>query len=239
MKPKIIHWAVIGGLMTAAAVVVTVRRAGLPCATAFVAGERGETTGNESFAIPPVASSVEATRSVLDRRVADAMREGIRRAWAHPATAGPAEEAPPAPFGVTDAAGRVSATGRLLAPMPAADSTHNDGGGPSLAQYISDRLQQDFVPLLQQCFADEVHKSPGLTGTAVLNYRIVGDESVGGVVDTATVDPMKSTLNSAEFSECVTESMKSVAFGAPPADQKELAGKYSITFGPNTPKSGG
>ena len=180
----------------------------------------------ESAAGGGVAASPE-----LDRGAADEMRERLRRLLASMPAGGPLAEDAPAEAGV----GPLSASGRSLAPMPKGTGPIDGGGVTALTQYIQDRMREDFFPLAGQCYRRELAKSPGLTGDVVLDYRIVGDDRVGGVVDDASIDEQGSTLKSSAFDQCLTESMMSVRFGAPPDGDHATTARLSIHFSPPPP----
>jgi len=66
----------------------------------------------------------------------------------------------------------------------------------------------------------------------VMESSIVGDKGIGGVVDSVSIDREKSTLKSAGFATCLTESMMSVSFGAPPEDTHKTTIRNAMVFSP-------
>jgi hypothetical protein len=184
---------------------------------------------------PPSASVTSAAPErtsgpVLDRAHADKMREDILRLLAE---AGPFVGSTPMP---TAAAwnGPLSATGRPLAPMPAAGPAA-DGGVDPLAAYIRDRVREDFMPLALKCYTNELETNPKLAGRARMKFKIVGDKRVGGVVDGAELDTKDSDLTNPAFVQCLTESMMSVSFGAPPDGHGSTSVEYPFEFSPDEP----
>jgi hypothetical protein len=103
-----------------------------------------------------------------------------------------------------------------------------DGGGV-LGAYIRDRVHEDLFPLAKDCYERALTKNPKLAGRLVVSFTIVGDRRVGGVVDSAEIDD-SSDLGDPEVSECVKESMMSVAFDAPPEGRVTVT--YPIVFSP-------
>ena len=68
-----------------------------------------------------------------------------------------------------------------------------------------------------------------------LSFRIVGDKRVGGVVDQASLSLGDGGAPSdPEFERCMTESMMSVSFDAPP-NGGEVTVKYPIELAPDPP----
>jgi hypothetical protein len=171
----------------------------------------------------PSSTPTTTSGPVLDREKADEMREKLHALFAE---AGPLwaddeiDASDPVPL---------SATGRPLAPMPSG-TIIGDGGTSPLAEYVKDRMREDFMPLARQCYEHELEKDPKFSGRFVLKYRIVGDKHIGGVVDSAVYDDEKTTMKSASFAQCMTESMMSVSFGAPPEDQHEINITYPYVF---------
>jgi hypothetical protein len=140
----------------------------------------------------------------LDREKADRMREQIRalltnartQASAAPETSAPAASVAP-PF-------------RSMPSVPA------DGGGTNVdPDYLKNIVARDFAPLAKNCYEGALAKNPELSGKAVIHFEILGDRSVGGVVNDARL-VKGTTLDDPEFRTCVTESIMSVAFDAPP-----------------------
>ncbi len=105
------------------------------------------------------------------------------------------------------------------------------GGGGALGDYIRDRVHEDLFPLAKECYTHALEKNPKLAGRLIVSFTIAGDRRVGGVVDSAKVEP-SSTLSDPEVSDCVRESMMSVSFDAPPDGQSSVSVTYPILFLP-------
>jgi len=111
----------------------------------------------------------------------------------------------------------------------------SDGG--ALHDYIRDRVHEDLFPLARECYSAALARKPKLAGKLVVNFTIVGDTRVGGVVDSAEIDPT-SNLVDQEMSTCVKESMMSVAFDAPPEGRSLVTVTYPIEFSPDDAPDG-
>lgn len=164
---------------------------------------------------------------VLDRKRADEMREQLRALFAEAGTAWGAAE--PDPSTAPKRPG--------FAEMPAPAGSGNQAQSAQ-GKYIQSVVREQFFPLARQCYEAAIAKHPGLAGKVELEFRIVGDKRVGGVVDQASLgDAGTLSLRDDAFSQCMTESMMSVSFDAPP-DGREVTVKYPIEFSPDDPDGG-
>ena len=103
--------------------------------------------------------------------------------------------------------------------------------GPSIKpEYIQQRVREDFFPLAKGCYEDMLKLHPKATGKVALHFTIVGDESVGGIVEAVNVGD-ESTLRDDEFDTCMTESMMSMSF-PPPKGGGVVTVVYPIDFSP-------
>jgi len=177
---------------------------------------------------PPKHDTTKATPPVLDRRRADEMRARILALLAEAGPGRVPDPVPPEPR-------RAASAGNRFREMPS--------GGPgnqaksAQGDYIRSVVRDDFFPLAQQCYAGAMTKHPGLRGTVELDFRIVGDTKVGGVVDEASLGDA-GDLHDDDFTECMTQSMMSVTFDAPPGGG-EVTVKYPISFSPEENDAGG
>jgi hypothetical protein len=161
-----------------------------------------------SASAAPTSSSTRAAparplqRTIRDRRTRDDVRERIYAAFG---------EVPPErhrPRAGTAAPGRTSSGENLRAAAASADA------GPLEPEYIKARIREDFVPLAKECYEAALERDPKLAGKMVFWFEIVGDEGVGGVVESADLVE-GSTLDEAELTTCMRESLLSISFEAP------------------------
>jgi hypothetical protein len=156
---------------------------------------------------PEEAGAAPQQRTLRDRARRDEVRSAIYKA--HGRTPPPAAS-PPA------------------ASPPAAGAARHAPLGPDAGslspEYIQSRIRQDFVPMARQCYEAALEKNPKLGGKLVFQFVIVGDESVGGIVESADLDE-KSTLKDLELAVCLRESLLSVSFEPP-----EGGGSVSVTY---------
>jgi hypothetical protein len=110
--------------------------------------------------------------------------------------------------------------------------------GADLRRYIRDRVRSDFMPLGGSCYEAALAKDKTLGGRVTIKFRIVGDKSVGGVVDEAEIDRDASTIDDRGLLECLAQSMQSVVFDAP-AKGGYVTVDYPFEFSPDDPPEGG
>lgn len=84
-------------------------------------------------------------------------------------------------------------------------------------RFIQQAINEDFVPMARSCAIALHAHDPKASGPATIDFKLVGDKKIGGVVDSAAVDAKKSTLHDATFETCVRESLYGVYFDPPPA----------------------
>lgn len=146
---------------------------------------------------------------VLDRRRADQIRALLRAAAARGELIGSAE-----PQRV-----EVSPTYAVMPTGVTAD------GGDALREYIHDVVHNDYLPLARECYESALRTTPELSGRVSVTFVVVGDERIGGAVESAEIDDELTTIIDESFRSCVTDSMLSVSsFGVPPG------GKVSVTY---------
>jgi hypothetical protein len=95
-------------------------------------------------------------------------------------------------------------------------------------KYIQDRIREDFVPLAKECYEAALERDESLAGKMIIEFTIVGDGSVGGVVDSANLLE-ESTLAESELSLCMRESMMSMSF-EPPESGGMTTVRYPFVF---------
>lgn len=114
--------------------------------------------------------------------------------------------------------------------MPAAEGDGNQVGKP-LGKYVDNLLKQQFQPVAEACYDELLSRSPSAAGSLVLNVKVVGDASVGGVIEEVEIAP-ESTLDDSELRLCLRESMFAMAFDAPPGGAGELTFSYPLQLSP-------
>lgn len=230
--------AVIAALAAVGAVVALLllrspKSKGKPAGTAAALEQEAEGRGPEGArpfdrpdpaAPADKASPASPTASRMDRQHADEVREKLHTLFAD---AGLAWGTAPVPE--VDAAAPMA-----LRMMPGPGS---DGGNDEMKKYIRDRMREDFFPMAADCYKNALVKNPVLKGKIILNYRIVGDQKVGGVVDSSEIGE-GSDIQDQGFNECMQQSMLGVTFDAPPEGTKELSVSYPIEFSPDDEDGG-
>ena len=98
-------------------------------------------------------------------------------------------------------------------------------------EYLQARIRQDFYPLAMACYESALAKRPELRGKVVIDFMIVGDAKVGGIVDQAKINE-RTDITDSEFTGCISESMLSVVF-APPDNDGWVTVTYPFEFSPD------
>ena len=146
---------------------------------------------------------------VLDKAKRDALREQIYRAWG---MTPPDEKSDPSTW----------------------PSGPSDGANGFGREYVRDRIRSDYFPLAKDCYEQGLKKNPALAGKIVANFRIVGSKNTGGLIDWVDMASEETTLDDHDVLECLTQSLYSVTFDAPP-DDGVVTVTYPITFAPDAP----
>lgn len=122
---------------------------------------------------------------------------------------------------------------------PEQDDTVGGGGGlkdrsgGKLAGLMKD-LQDDVMPLADECYEQAQERVPALAGALNLRFEILGDEDVGGLVE--SVDLAEgSDITDVEMIECMRETLLSTIFPAPD-DSGSTAVELSLRFAPEEPE---
>ncbi|PCC67616.1 hypothetical protein SAMN02745121_02251 [Nannocystis exedens] len=159
-----------------------------------------------------------ARREVMQRRIVTAM---AARDAAAAASRTPADPEPTRP-------GKSGARAADDAPADAIlDRTGNHG-------YLSRVLSRELMPLVDECHALVREEHPELTGMLVLDLEILGDEDIGGVVN--TLEPGKGNeIAEPALLECVRESLLAVTL-PPPEQGGRDAISLSMRFDPPKPE---
>jgi hypothetical protein len=97
-------------------------------------------------------------------------------------------------------------------------------------EYIREAVRKDLIPLAHDCYSSVLATDPKFTGTLVLEFDIMGDEDVGGIVD-GVVPGEGTDVANPEFIECMSESMMTVMF-PPPVGGGVVHVSYPLLFEP-------
>jgi hypothetical protein len=120
------------------------------------------------------------------------------------------------------------AAGRAAAGDRGGDSADRGSYDP---QYIRDNVREQIFPLLASCYQEALSRHPTLAGKLVFSFRIVGDPSVGGVIEDAEFAE-GSEIKDAEMETCTRESMMSLSLDKPPSGGGYVTVTYPVAFAP-------
>lgn len=100
--------------------------------------------------------------------------------------------------------------------------------------YLMKVMNEELMPLVDECHALARASKPELAGTLVLDVQILGDEEIGGVVDSVTPANINE-VDDPTMNECVRESLLSITLPAPPTGGRDAIW-LSVPLGPDAPK---
>ena len=109
---------------------------------------------------------------------------------------------------------------------------------PLSPAYVQSRIREDFKPMAAKCYEELLSRHPDAGGTEVMEFTIVADEKLGGIVEETNLGD-GGTMVDPSFSTCMRESLSTVAFAPPPKGGKTTV-HYPFSFSPGddepTPK---
>jgi hypothetical protein len=114
----------------------------------------------------------------------------------------------------------------LVVPSGSSGPSHNLS-----REYLDQRIREDFYPMGLACYMGALDRKPHLRGQIVVDFMIVGDKKVGGIVDQAEINA-RSDIDDEELKTCIRESMLSMVF-APPDDNGWVTVTYPFVFSPD------
>lgn len=127
----------------------------------------------------------------------------------------------------------------------AMDSTARDGGDPGHANdgahAIQDKsngelsglveaVSKDLMPLADECYEAAVERDPSISGMIDINLEVVGDEDVGGIVESFELGG-ENEIQDEEMIECIRETTLSTLFPAP-EDSGRQGARLTLRFEP-------
>lgn len=114
--------------------------------------------------------------------------------------------------------------------MPEPKGAGNQVGKP-LGDYVARTMRDQFLPLATECYEALLLTHPRAGGQVALEFSVLGDPAVGGVVVDVALGK-GTTLTNDEFRTCMSESMYSVVFDAPPGKDGSVSVKQSFELAP-------
>jgi hypothetical protein len=214
-------WLVLGG--GAAPRAVADAEVGSTRAPVTEVERRAAEDGQDRQAAPKRARSKEA-RELLRRRIVEALASR-ERAAAEAKAGTEDEDAGEASKRARRAGGAAAEEGPAVGKM--VDRTGDHG-------YLMKVMNEDLMPLVDECYELARASKPELAGTLVLDVQILGDEDIGGVVD--SIAPANiNEVDDPTMNECVRESLLSITLPAPPKGGRDAIW-LSVPLGPDAPK---
>jgi hypothetical protein len=113
------------------------------------------------------------------------------------------------------------------APLPGQQMVDRSGN----RGYLTRVMSQELIPLADECYAMAREQTPDLAGMLELDVALVGDEDVGGVVESVEVSA-NNKIKDAGLLECVRESLMATTL-PPPEQGGRDAFMMSMKFAPD------
>ena len=178
------------------------------------AGDRGSTVADA----PPAKPSTRSTRESKTPREREAMRKQIVDALlAREAAAESGEPDAPRPEDGAEADAEPT-------PGDLKDRSGNHG-------YLLKVMNEELMPLADECYALARNENPELEGLLVLDIDIIGDEEIGGLVE--TVEPGEANeLVDPILLECMRESLFATELPEPQESGRDAI-SLSMPLGPD------
>lgn len=98
-------------------------------------------------------------------------------------------------------------------------------------EYMQRVMREQYFPVARDCYQELLERQPTARGRVVLEFAIVGDGDAG-VVDRVAQREDETTIEDAEFTLCMRESLYTAVFEAPPPGAKETTVVYPIELTP-------
>ncbi len=156
-------------------------------------------------------------REAYLRRIAD----GIARrrggdAKDEPDMSQGAEDPPPGDEGDRGHAGE--------GPQPIKDKSNGE------LRDLVEAVSEDLMPLADECYEAAVLRDPSIAGMLDINIELVGDEDVGGIVESFELGD-ENEIQDEEMVECIRETTLSTIFPAP-KDTGRRGARLTLKFAP-------
>lgn len=93
--------------------------------------------------------------------------------------------------------------------------------------YISGIIREQLIPVAEGCYEDLAEA--GARGALTLKVVVIGDEEIGGVIDSIEVNPKKTSLEG-ELIDCVYFAAYEMEFDPPEDGQSVAEFEFSLNF---------
>lgn len=99
---------------------------------------------------------------------------------------------------------------------------------------LMDAVSKDLMPLADECYEAAVERDPTIAGMIDINLEVVGDEDVGGIVESFELGD-ENEIQDEQMIECIRETTLSTLFPAP-ADTGRRGARLTLRFEPEQPE---
>ena len=95
---------------------------------------------------------------------------------------------------------------------------------------LMDAVSKDLMPLADECYEAAVERDPSIAGMIDINLEVVGDEEVGGIVESFELGD-ENEIRDEQMIECIRETTLSTLFPAP-EDSGRRGARLTLRFEP-------
>lgn len=110
-------------------------------------------------------------------------------------------------------------------PNPIKDRSNGELDG------LVDAVNKDLLPLANECYQAAVERDPTVAGMIDINLEMVGDEDVGGIVESFELGE-ENEIQDEQMIECIRETTLSTIFPAPEGTGRQGA-RLTLRFAPD------
>lgn len=99
---------------------------------------------------------------------------------------------------------------------------------------LMEAVTNDLMPLVDECYQAAIERDPTIAGLIDINLEMVGDEDVGGIVESFELGD-ENEIEDEPMIECIRETTLSTLFPAP-QDSGRRGARLTLEFAPDPPE---
>lgn len=96
---------------------------------------------------------------------------------------------------------------------------------------LIETINEDLMPLADECYEQARETDPDLTGMLDINFQVIADEDIGGLVDAVDLG-QENEIENQDLVECVRETILSTIFPSP-NETGEQGVRLTLRFNPD------
>lgn len=100
-------------------------------------------------------------------------------------------------------------------------------------EYLRAVIMEDIVPVAQECYQQELEDDPEMEGKVKLEFTVLADQEIGGVVEDASVMDDGTTIESEDLRECLAQATMAIELDPPERGSGRMTVQYAIVMTPD------